>query len=380
MSDEHAPPHRPSHSPTWWPQGEPWPPSGPPNRQHWRGMRGKFLRRVGCSFALLITLMVAILTALVWLFASSLGVIDLSEGTLAVLRVASSALLVFGLVSILLAGLWLRRTALPVGDLMEAVGRVADGDYSVRLAERGPKELRRLSQRFNRMAQRLQALDEERRNRLAEVSHELRTPITVIQGNLEGILDGLYPADRDHIGAILDETHVLSRLVDDLRTLSLAESGALRLRIERTSIGELIEDVAGSFQGRAHDAGVRLRVAVQPGLPEVDMDPTRIREVLTNLVSNALHHSPQGGQVEMKAWMKAGEDDRLHVSVTDQGAGIAPEDLPHIFERFYKSAQSHGSGLGLAIAQSLIQAHDGEIFAESKTGRGAKLEFTLPAG
>jgi signal transduction histidine kinase len=228
------------------------------------------------------------------------------------------------------------------------------------------------------MAARLQAEDEQRRNLLADVTHELRTPITVIQGNLEGLLDGIYPPDQPHIASILDETRVLSRVIDDLRTLSSADSGALKLQLEPTDPGELIEETAASFGMQAQAAGVAVRAELEAGLPRLALDATRIREVLANLLTNALRYTPSGGEIVLRCGLGEGGGDRLYVSVSDSGAGIAAEDLPHIFERFYKSDQSRGSGLGLAIARSLVEAHGGEISAHSQPGAGTTIRFTLP--
>jgi signal transduction histidine kinase len=213
---------------------------------------------------------------------------------------------------------------------------------------------------------------------LADVSHELRTPITVIQGNLEGLLDGIYPADQQHIASILEETRVLSRVIDDLSTLSLADSGALKLQLESTDLGELIDEVATSFRMQAAASGVTVHVDVQAGLPHLDVDATRIREVLVNLFANALRYTPSGGEIAVRCWVGEGDGKHLHVSVNDTGVGITAQALPHIFERFYKTDESRGTGLGLAIAKSLVAAHGGEIFAESEVGAGTTILFRLP--
>lgn len=318
------------------------------------------------------------LTALLWLVVSATGLLNLSESSLTIVRTAGIGLLVVSLASVLFGIRTFRRTALPFGDFVEAVGRITDGDFSVRMAERGSGELQQLAKQFNSMAERLQISDEQRRNLLAEVTHELRTPITVIQGNLEGILDGIYPADQARIETILEETQVLSRLIDDLRTLSLAESGGLKLEVEPTEVGDLIKDVLGSFQTQADQARVNLVMEVEPGLPVVEVDPTRIREVIANLLSNALRYTPEGGKVAIGADLPEGQSSALRIFVQDTGRGISPEDLPYIFDRFYKSGESHGTGLGLAIARSLVAAHGGEIQAESQEDVGTKITVYLP--
>lgn len=284
-----------------------------------------------------------------------------------------------GLLGLILFAKLLRRLTTPVGELMEAVGRVEAGDYSTRVAEHGPREVRALVRAFNAMTERLELNETQRRNLLAEVTHELRTPLTVIQGNLEGLLDGVYPRDDAHLGLILEDTRVLARLIDDLRTLSLAESGALHLYCEPTDLAVLTGETAASFRARAEAAGVELAVNVPDDLPLLDIDPVRIREVLANLIANALVYTPAGGKVEVAA--EFNPDERgVTVSVTDTGTGISREALPHIFDRFYKSGNSDGTGLGLAIAKNLVTAHGGEISAQSDglAGHGATIRFSLP--
>jgi two-component system, OmpR family, sensor histidine kinase BaeS len=271
-----------------------------------------------------------------------------------------------------------RRTAGPVGDVMEAADRVAGGDYSVRVAERGPGETRRLARAFNEMTERLEANDQQRRSLLADLAHELRTPLSVIQGTVEGVLDGLYPADRRHLEPVVDETRVMARLLDDLRTLSTAEAGALRL--DRTTVhpAELVDDAVAAFRSRADAARVVLGSRPAGDLPAVDADPVRIGEVLGNLLQNALRHTPPGGTVEVTA-APADEGRAVSFTVEDTGSGIPPEDLPHVFDRFVKAADSGGAGLGLAIAKSLVEAHGGTISAQHRTGGGTTVRFTLPA-
>jgi signal transduction histidine kinase len=222
------------------------------------------------------------------------------------------------------------------------------------------------------MAARLQANDEQRRDLLADVTHELRTPLTVIQGNLEGLLDGIYPRDDAHLEPILEETRVLSRLIDDLRTLALAESGALKLQQEPTDLAILVSETVAFFQAQAN--GVELSADVEPGLV-LEIDPARIRQVLENLITNALRYTPRGETIRVQCSV---EGAYVKVSVSDTGAGISPDDLPHIFDRFYKSHDSRGTGLGLAIAKNLVIAHGGEISAQSTVGRGTTIHLTLP--
>jgi signal transduction histidine kinase len=284
-----------------------------------------------------------------------------------------------GLAGLLLLARLLLRITTPVGELMEAVGRVEAGDYAVRAVERGPAEVRALIRAFNAMAERLQLTETRRRNLLADVTHELRTPLTIIQGNLEGLLDGVYPRDDAHLVAILEDTRVLARLIDDLRTMALAESGVLQLHREPTDFGVLAGETVASFRPHAQAAGVELTVVVAHEMPLLDLDPVRIREVLANLIANALRYTPAGGRVSVTGQVNPAEQ-RLLISVSDTGTGISPEALPHIFDRFYKSGDSRGTGLGLAIARNLVIVHGGEIWAQnhSEPTPGTTIGFSLP--
>ena len=329
------------------------------------------MRRMAMFFVAVAVLSVVAATFLFWTLATALGAPDL------VGNVARGVALLFVLYGIALAARSLRRIARPVGDLIDAVGRVADGDLSTRVAERGPREARTLARAFNTMTTRLEAGEEQRRRLLADVSHELRTPLSVVQGNLEALVDGVHPADEAHLVAILDETKVLSRLVEDLRTLSLAESGALALHREAIDVGALVRETVDSLASRALPAGVSLEAQVPSGLPQVDADPVRGREILSNLIANALRYTPRGGQVTVTA---RAEGARVAIDVRDTGAGIAPERIARIFDRFYKSPESRGAGLGLAIAKQLVEAHGGEISATSVVGEGTVVHFTLPVG
>jgi two-component system sensor histidine kinase BaeS len=331
-------------------------------------MRGRFLWRVG-AFLVVFLLFVSLMAALViWLVGSLLGtqVPAIAFGLLVLLLLALAAR---GVVR------GVRGSAGAAADLIEAAGRVEEGNYGTRVDERGPGEVRALARAFNAMSARLEANEDERRRLLADVSHELRTPLSVIRGNLEGMLDGLYPADAAHLDVILEETRVLERLVEDLRTLSLAESGALRLHREPTDLSVLLREVAAAHKAQADAAGVALDVRAEGELPSVDVDPARTRQVVGNLLANALRYTPEGGGVTLSA---ARDGERVVVEVADTGPGIGSEAIGRIFDRFYRSADSPGSGLGLPIARSLVNAHGGEISASSEPGHGTTIRFTLP--
>jgi len=272
----------------------------------------------------------------------------------------------------------LRRMSGPLDNLLDASSKVAEGDFSARVEEKGPPEVRALTRGFNSMAQHLQVNDQQRRKMLADVSHELRTPITVIQGNVEGILDGLYPADEARLKSIMEETQILSRLVDDLRTLALAESGALLLKRESIDLAELIHDTVAGFEAQALEKKIKLELSLD-AMEELEVDPQRVREVLSNLISNALRYTPQAGVVNVNLTEAgSGLERGAVISVRDNGPGIDAADLPHVFDRFYKSSDSGGMGLGLSIAKYIVEAHGGRIWAESEVGMGTKISFRLP--
>jgi len=283
----------------------------------------------------------------------------------------------------LLAGLivWrsFRSVVDPLARVMGAADAVAEGDFSVRVPERGSGEFGRLTRSFNRMVEELERADQQRRNLTADVAHELRTPLHIIQGNLEGISDGVYEANAEQIDRLLGETRQLSRLVEDLRTLSLAEAGQLQMNWEQVDIGELLADVGTSFSGQAEAAGVDLLYATSQGQGALHIrgDAGRLDQVLSNLVANALDHTAPGGEIRMYA---APGEDRILIKVSDNGRGIPPEDLPFIFERFWRGDRTRqsSSGLGLVIAEQLVVAHGGQISVESQVSQGTTFTVDLP--
>jgi len=346
-----------------------WGPGGWDGRRH-------FLRRVAILFTLLFVLTFAAGVLVFRLVVGSLGPAGARGGPAVLAPVLILGLLLVGVV----AGRLVRRMAAPIGDVMEAADRVAGGDYGARVQAQGPGEVRRLARSFNQMAERLEAHEAERRGLLADVAHELRTPLSVIRGTVEGMLDGLYPADQAHLGPVLEEAAVMARLLDDLQTLSTAEAGELRLHREWLDPTVLVEDVVAAFQTRAAAAGVTLSARADRGVPELDVDPVRIGQVLANLLSNAVRHTPRGGSVIVSLEASPpGASPGASFAVSDTGTGIDAKDLPRVFDRFVRSAASGGAGLGLAIARRLVEAHGGEISAESEPGRGTTMRFVLPA-
>jgi signal transduction histidine kinase len=356
--------------PDWWPAEEAWPPPGP--RPPWAGRRSRWARGFGCVFGLVFLLGVVGLVSLVTSVIVAAGPI----GEIA--RVLGLLILVLGGVGLTVAGRVFRRAGTTLDEVVDAARRVEDGDYTIRVEpgpHRGP--LWELVRGFNSMAGRLETDAEQRRRLLADVSHELRTPLAVIQGNIEAILDGVHEADEVNLTTILEETHVLARLVDDLRTVALSESGSLPLHREPTDLSILAAEAVASFTPAAETAGVNLDVRVDDDVPLLDVDPVRIREVISNLVANALRHTPAGGSITVSASADTDRGD-VEVVVRDTGSGIDPDLLPHVFDRFAKAADSRGSGLGLAIARGLVEAHGGSIDVESTPGNGTTFRVRLP--
>ena len=357
----------------------PWP-------HPWEHRRRSLFLRFAVAFGLIGLLCLGGMAALAFLFTQWFG-----NGRQAVLLVwIGGVALSLGLP---LLAIWLairafRGIATPLADIMVAADRVAGGDLTVRVSvppHYRPGEFRRLAESFNRMTEELERADRQRRNLTADVAHELRTPLHIIQGNLEGILDGVYEPTEEHVRTTLDETRLLARLVEDLRTLSLAEAGQLPLVVEPLDVSDLLGDVETSFGPQAEAAGVALRVEIAAGSESlaINGDVGRLEQVLGNLMGNALRHTPAGGTITLRA-EPASPGVRLVVS--DTGEGIPPKDLPYIFDRFWRGdrARSHargaGSGLGLAIARQLVQAHDGSIQVDSPPGQGTTFTILLPAG
>jgi two-component system sensor histidine kinase BaeS len=263
----------------------------------------------------------------------------------------------------------------PVRTLIDAAGALADGDYTVRVAPTGSRAMRRVVASFNDMAERLESADEQRRRLLGDLSHELRTPLTVVRGEIEAMLDGVHQPDADQLEVLMGEVGVMERLLDDLRTLSLLEAGRLELHPEPTDVAALVEDVAEAHRRRADELGVVVELDLDRTVGELVIDPVRVREVLSNLVVNALRAMPDGGALTIRTVRNGRE---AAVEVVDSGVGIAPEELDRVFDRFHKGSTSRGSGLGLTISRDLVHAHGGEITMDSTPGEGTTVRVELP--
>jgi two-component system, OmpR family, sensor histidine kinase BaeS len=301
-------------------------------------------------------------------------------------RLSSASLMAAGVgggVALLLALLFSYQLLRPVGQLTQAAAKMARGDLSQRVEVRGKDELSTLGNAFNRMAESLQQAEQNRQAMTADIAHELRTPIAVQRAHLEALQDGIYPLTPENLQPVLDQTELLIRLVDDLRTLALADAGELRLELKRVDVGELAEAVIERFRPEADGKAIALEF-IHPEIEvPIEVDPRRMEQILNNLFSNALRHTPSGGKIAMRVEQRAGH---VSIRVADSGPGIPPEALAHIFERFYRADRSRsreegGSGLGLAIARQLALAHGGELKASNRPEGGAEftLELALPS-
>ena len=279
---------------------------------------------------------------------------------------------------------WLisRRTLAPLKNLGAAARRLGSGDLSSRAETSGPTEVRELAQSFNIMAEGLEEAERHRRNLTADVAHELRTPLSNIQGYLEAIKDGVVQPTRGTIDTIHGQAMHLSRLVEDLRLLAQVEAGALELELHPTGVEELLQSCVEAVRPRADAKEVGLNLEVAHSLPTVELDTTRISQVVDNLLENAITHTPEGGSVTVSANAVEGD---IEIAVADTGPGIAPEELSRLFERFYRADPSRdrstgGAGLGLTIARRLVEAHGGTIEVSSVVGEGTRFTIRLPVG
>ncbi len=274
-----------------------------------------------------------------------------------------------------------RRIVAPIQAMTTASARIADGRYGERVPVTSDDELGELAGQFNRMAATLEQVERMRRDLVADVAHELRTPLASIDGYMEALIDGVVPAEPATFHRVRREASRLQRLVADLQELSRVEAGQLPIHQRPVAVRDLVDAAVGRLRPQFDDKEIALETDAAPGLPQVRADPDRVGQVLTNLLGNALQHTPQGGRVTIRAHPEHG---MVAISVADSGAGIAPEHLPHLFDRFYRADRSRarssgGSGIGLTITRHLVEGHGGSIRAESEgPGRGATFTFTLP--
>jgi len=291
-----------------------------------------------------------------------------------------------------------RRLNAPLQRLAAAARAVAAGDLNQQVEAGGSTEVAQVGHAFNEMTAALQEAETLRQNMVADVAHELRTPISVLQGNLWAIMNDAYPLEKAEISRLYDETRLLSRLVEDLRELALADAGQLHLNLRPTDVAQVIRHTVDNFSLAAEVQEVSLSAQLPDNLAPAQADPDRVAQVLRNLLVNALRHTPPGGSVTVSAASSthmyeaaAAKIETLEIAIADTGEGIAPEDLPHVFERFWRADPARtrsgigaeerlagGTGLGLSVAQSLVKAQGGRIWVESTPGEGTVFRFTLP--
>jgi len=296
-------------------------------------------------------------------------------------RVLFMAVAIAGGIALLLGAVLTWGMIRPLHKLRTAVNAVAHGDLSQRVETRANDEIGDLADAFNQMSAQLEYSETSRRQMTADIAHELRTPLTVIQGNVEALQDGIFPLTTESLDPIADKTKLLTRLVEDLRQLALAEAGQLYLDREETAVCALAERLVNSFQPMAAAAQVHITLTPSPALPRMNVDSQRLQQVFNNLLSNAIRHTPAGGTVTIGCQPDGAA---IRINITDTGDGVPADKLPYLFERFYRvddgrgRGDGSGIGLGLAVAKSIVEAHGGEIGAENGANGGAIFWFTLP--
>ena len=307
------------------------------------------------------------------------GILTIVEQQERILFNSLSRLLVFtGIVGSLVGIIISRSLTRPLDSLKEAADSIQQKDFSIRIEETGTQEIRSVSRSFNDMATRLEKAEELRRNLLTDVAHELRNPLHIIKGNIEAMLDGVFPRDDSELERILSQTELLTTLVTDLHELAQAEADQLSLDRQPVEIAKFLDKIVTDNRPNAMEKEIDLKLALMGKLPALNIDPARMQQVINNLLSNALRYTPEHGSIIVSAEEIEKE---LIIQVKDTGSGIEPENLPYIFDRFYRTDKARtrakgGTGLGLAITKALVEAHDGTICADSE-GSGKGTEFTL---
>ena len=287
--------------------------------------------------------------------------------------IAAAVALVIGLVLT-------RQIIRPVRTLISGARHLTKGELSYRVDVKSRDEIGELAGSFNIMASSLEKGEQSRQQLTADITHELRTPLTVIEGTVDGIIDGVFKPDTEHLRTVKEQVLILTHLISDLRDLSLAESGQLKLNLTSTDIVELVRRMISNYEINTREKSIRIKLEEATQIPEIKIDPVRMEQVISNLLTNAIRHTPPGGSISVTIKKEKGE---LGISVADTGEGISPEDLPHVFERFYRAGSSRarkegGIGLGLAIVKQMVEAHGGKVWVESKMGTGSIFSILLP--
>lgn len=288
---------------------------------------------------------------------------------------------IIGAVIALFLGIFLSRTITrPIRELTRATHAISEGDLSQQVTVRTDDELGELGKAFNKMSAELSRSVNARKQMTADIAHELRTPLSLILGHAEAVHDGVLPPSKENFEIIREEAARLENLVNDLRTLSLADAGELSIVPQTVEPGGLMQEVASLFQYQTQKKDISLELDIASPLPPLEIDPGRMTQVLTNILDNATRHTPEGGRILLSA-RQAG--DMVELAIQDSGPGLPREEAERIFERFYRADASRrrddgGSGLGLAIAKSIVQAHNGQLSAESEPGKGLRISILLP--
>ncbi len=300
-------------------------------------------------------------------------------------QVALTAGLIAGGISLLLALLLAYRFLKPIRGMITAAGQLAKGDLSQRVPVQGNDELATLGRTFNLMANSLQKAEKSRRAMTADIAHELRNPLAVQRANLEALQDGIYPLTPENLEPILEQNRLLTHLVEDLRTLALAESGQMGLEKVAVDFPALVKSVIERFEPQANARQISLNFNCQDKIPTLSLDAFRVEQILGNLISNALRYTPENGKIDLNIRLQSWKNgkQRVQLDVHDSGSGIPEGSLPHVFERFYRADRSRsrsegGTGLGLAIARQLAEAHGGNLEAQNHHNGGAMFTLTFP--
>lgn len=292
--------------------------------------------------------------------------------------IAAGVTIVFALV---LAVLLSNRLLRPIQALTQAASDLAGGDLSNRVTVQGDDELATLGRTFNQMATSLEEAEENRRGMTADIAHELRTPLAVQRAQLEALQDGVYPASDENITSILEQNVLLTRLVEDLRTLAMVDAGQLQLEMAPTDLSALVKRIVHRFKSQADEKRIDLHYSVVGECFEIEIDPGRVEQIIGNLISNALRYTPDLSWVKIKL---ACSPDKQVLTVQDNGPGIPSESTELVFKRFYRVDQSRsraegGTGLGLAIARQLAEAQGGELTVNNHPDGGAIFQLTFPS-
>jgi signal transduction histidine kinase len=304
-------------------------------------------------------------------------------------RAAITAGLIAVVVSLLLASLLAYRLMRPVRELTKAANQLAQADFTQQVPVHGNDELADLGRAFNQMAASLEEAELSRRAMTADIAHELRNPLSVQRATLEALQDGIYPLTTENLKSVLEQNYLLNRLVEDLRTLALADSGQLSLECTPTDLTALVKRLVERYKPQADSRGITLMLSIPDHCPLTSLDPGRVGQIIGNLLSNALRYTPDSGRIDIEVncpyegSTNSNQMDLIQLSVHDNGPGIPPEALPHIFDRFFRADRARsrdegGSGLGLAIARQLAQAHGGNLEAQNHPQGGACFILTLP--